>query len=354
MENNLINFKKAVEASGEIVFMTFPNGIITFINPEFTRVYGYPADEVVNKVTPRILKSGKMNPIEYEIFWKKILNKEIIKNELINKTKYGRLIVVENSCNPILDEGKKIIGFLSIQRDVTEHKKIEKELIDKKTLADIGTLAATVAHELRNPLGVIQLAAYNIRKKAQNPLIEKHLGNIDKKVQESDQIINNLLFYSRLKMPNYEDTNIYNILEECITQTINKFQKWDVIIIKMYESLKDIVIRADSFQLKEVFNNILNNAYEAIMGKKGEIEIKGIYDEKENTVIISVKDNGIGIDFEDIKMLAEPFFTKKTKGTGLGLTVSYKIVNLHGGKIDIESRMGEGANFIITLPLKGN
>lgn len=120
--------RKAVDASGEVIFLTDREGIITYINPEFTNIYGFHADEVLGKVTPRILKSGKMTTRDYELFWEKLLNKQVVKLELINKCKNGDLLHIESTANPILDHNDNIIGFLAIQRDITERIRAKESL----------------------------------------------------------------------------------------------------------------------------------------------------------------------------------------------------------------------------------
>ncbi len=127
-EETMLKLSKAVESSGEVIFMTNPDGIFTYINPEFTKLYGYQPEVVIGKSTPRILKSGVMKQEEYEVFWQMLLNKQVVEMELINKTKKGELITVEVSINPILDENNNTIGYLAIQRDVTERKKAEEAL----------------------------------------------------------------------------------------------------------------------------------------------------------------------------------------------------------------------------------
>jgi len=127
-QEEILKFHRAVESSAEAIFITDLHGLINYINPEFTKLYGLTADEVIGKVTPRILKSGKM-PLEYyKYFWDTIMNKEVVRGELINKTKDGRLITVEGSANPILNDDEKIIGFIGIQHDITARKKAEEAL----------------------------------------------------------------------------------------------------------------------------------------------------------------------------------------------------------------------------------
>lgn len=124
----LSNFKKAVDTSGDIVFITDKEGIINYLNPVFELTYGYEKDEIIGKVTPRILKSGRFKDIDYSKIWNTLLNKNIYKGEFLNKSKDGRFVHIEASANPILDDKGEITGFLAIQKDITERKYFEKKL----------------------------------------------------------------------------------------------------------------------------------------------------------------------------------------------------------------------------------
>ena len=134
-ESELAKLHLAVESSGEVIFLTDREGIITYVNPEFTNLYGYTAAEVVGQTTPRTLKSGMLAPENYEGLWKTILNGQAVRGEWINKAKDGRLIEIEGSTSPIQDENGNIIGFLAIQRDMTERKRAEAEI--KRRLAEL-------------------------------------------------------------------------------------------------------------------------------------------------------------------------------------------------------------------------
>ncbi len=148
-EIELLRLSKAVENSGEVIFLTDLVGIFTYVNLEFSRVYGFSAEEVVGKTTPRILKSGKMAARNYNQFWEKLLGNEIVRNEWVNRCKDGRLIAVESSTSPILDERGNIAGFLAIQREITERKQIEEEIKQRnRELAALNAVAASVSREL--------------------------------------------------------------------------------------------------------------------------------------------------------------------------------------------------------------
>ncbi|MDD5439757.1 MAG: ATP-binding protein [Candidatus Omnitrophica bacterium] len=229
--------------------------------------------------------------------------------------------------------------------------KAESDLIDKKRLSDIGTLAATVAHELRNPLAAIKMASYNIKRKAGNPALEKHLNNIDIKLSESEQIIDNLLYYARIKSPNPSSADIYDILNECIAHAVDHFSKHTVSVRKDIDALQGIPFEADVLQMKEVFANLLSNSFDAMVDNKGTITITGKV--AEGAIRVSIQDNGAGIDKEDLHKIFDPFFTTKAKGTGLGLSVCQQIVRLHGGRIDVASEKNKGTTIQVTLPRIG-
>jgi PAS domain S-box-containing protein/putative nucleotidyltransferase with HDIG domain len=127
-EKALKNLSHAIDASGDAVFMTDKEGIFTSINPRFTDLYGYTPEEIIGKVTPRILKSGVQNLEFYTQFWKTILQNELVSGGVINRTKDGKLVFIEETVNPFLDDHGNIAGFLAIQRNVTERKKAEENV----------------------------------------------------------------------------------------------------------------------------------------------------------------------------------------------------------------------------------
>ncbi|MDD5491480.1 MAG: PAS domain S-box protein [bacterium] len=248
----------------------------------------------------------------------------------------------------ILKRDKETFEAL-VQERTKELVNTQLELERSKRLSDIGVLAATVAHELRNPLAAMSMAAHNIRRKANNQDIEKHLATIEKKVVESDQIINNLLFYSRLKSPHYEFFKISDIIDEC-TVLLAKQGKKETKINKKLDPIKNVQIEADPLQVKEVFNNILNNAVDAVPTGAGQIVVTA--GNNEEYVKVTIEDNGNGIDPHNLDKIFDPFFTTKAKGTGLGLSVCKQIVNMHGGHISVQTELGKGTAVSVSLPIE--
>jgi PAS domain S-box-containing protein len=322
-----------------------------------------------------IFRSDKEIETRYSYIKRK--NNSLVAEVFVPKLNHGKGMFVWVKVAPFYDEQGGIIGAIESIRDITEQKeseailrqdreafeslvkskteellRVQKELVDSQHLSEIGALAATIAHELRNPLAAIRTAVYNIRRKTQETRLNSHLDNIDKKVLESDQIINNLLSYSRIKTPQLERVDIHALLDECIKAGADRFVKYSVTVRKKCTCGKGDFIRADPLHMKELFNNILNNAYEALDHKKGAIAIQADY-VRGKDFTVSFADNGVGISPENMKRISSPFFTTKSKGTGLGLTVCYQLVSLHNGTIDIKSELGKGTTVTVTLPVGG-
>jgi PAS domain S-box-containing protein len=134
LEADVERFSHAAAKAGEVVFMTDPMGIFTYLNPEFTRVYGYEAHELIGRHTPRVLKSGRQSDEQYRDFWQQLLEGRGVRSEFTNRCKDGRLVLVDGSANPILDEHGSINGFLAIQRDITERRRTEDALHESEAL----------------------------------------------------------------------------------------------------------------------------------------------------------------------------------------------------------------------------
>jgi signal transduction histidine kinase len=224
----------------------------------------------------------------------------------------------------------------------------QRELEMSKRLSDMGKLAATVAHELRNPLSAIVMAVHNIKRKSDESAVHEHILSIEGKLRESETIIDNLLAYTKIRPPQRESVNIAELLDECRRE---RFAKNDA-GIRFEEELgpvRGLTIPADPYQLREVFSNLLNNARDAV--KKGEGVVNISAHREKDSLIISIRDNGSGMDTITREKMYQPFFTTKPKGTGLGLSVCEQIVHLHDGAIQVESTPGRGTEVVVTLPV---
>ena len=249
----------------------------------------------------------------------------------------------------IIRRDKETLAEMVLQRS-KELVEARERLAEARRLSGIGLLAATVAHELRSPLGVMKMAVMNIRRKTADATLESHLANIEKKISASDEIIGDLLRYSRIRPPNHERIDLHRILKECVENAATRFPGQKTTVTADLEAIVDQPIEADAVQITEVFDNVLNNAYQAMGDEDGRIEVYASVDE--GTVTLEIRDGGPGIEDENLAMIFEPFFTTKARGTGLGLTVCRELVRLHGGDISVASEVGRGTLVVVTLPLR--
>lgn len=314
-------------------------------------IKGTPLPDPLPGVVRRAMRSGVQESVElndlHGRLWY-VLLAPIANEHYVNL--YGHEITEQKMAQKVLERDREEMEKLVRER-TSELLAARHEMERAKRLADVGALAATVAHELRNPLAAIKMAAYNITKKSKDPTLAKHLDNIDAKVDESDQIINNLLFYSRLQAPHYEQIEIYWILKESADHACG--MRKHVSFVRQYKALKGLKVEVDALQMRELFNNVINNACDAVADTpRGRIVLKGDVSEREGLFTVTVRDNGTGIEKEYLDRVFDPFFSTKAKGTGLGLTVSSHIVNLHGGKMSVKSAKGRGTTVTISIPLR--
>lgn len=323
------------------------NGNITFANPAACKMIGYKAEEIIGRNQHAIVHHSHADGTQYESsdcpIYAAIKNGETTQaNEEVFWRKDGSNFPVESTTTPIIKENK-IIGAVVTFRDITKKKQMEELMIKSEKHAVVGELAAGIAHEIGNPLtalkGFLQLMeAGSIPKQEYLSIMKEELDRIE-------EISSGLLTFVKPATQKYEFVNINEIINSVInlfgTEAFKKSIRIEVNI-----SETDNIIYCVKNQIKQVFINLIKNAIEALDG--GNIYIAARRFNKE--IKIEVKDNGPGIPKESLSKIGEPFYTTKEKGTGLGLMVTYFIIQNHKGSIDVESQIGEGTTFIITLP----
>jgi two-component system NtrC family sensor kinase len=233
-----------------------------------------------------------------------------------------------------------------------ELESAQRQLIQTEKMASLGQLAAGVAHELNNPLGTIMMFSRILQKEL--PPDEQWQKDLTLVVQEADRaakIVKDLLSFSRETKIKPGLINVNNIIEEAMSLLVKQSLFHNIEVHRQLDaSLPDTF--ADPDLLKQVFLNILLNAAQAMEGK-GTLTLQTLKLAGEKGIEIRIQDSGRGISEGDIPRLFDPFFTTKEKGTGLGLSLVYSIVSKHKGAVRAESRLGEGATFIIDLPVLG-
>jgi PAS domain S-box-containing protein len=346
-------YKNLVGATSDIIWETDAEARFTFISPKVKDILGYRVDEVVGKKrTLDLVPKGQFRK------WLKRFKELNAKKEpffgleIPHLHKNGRQVIFETSGIPLFDGEGKLKGYVGINRDITERRQMQEQLVITDRLASVGELAAGIAHELNNPLtGVIGFSQLLMDKEMPED-IKQDIKVVYGEARRASQVVKNLLTFARKHAAAKEKVNINDIIKKVLELRAYEQNLENIKVdARLAPGLPDIMV--DYFQLQQVFLNIIINA-EYFMKEahhKGELTITT--ERVDNKVRVSFADDGPGIAKENLGHLFDPFFTTKEvgKGTGLGLSICHGIVAEHGGRIYVESEPGKGATFIVELPI---
>jgi len=253
---------------------------------------------------------------------------------------------------PIFADGGAVRNIVCYLRDITEQKQVERRIQQTEKLVALGQLAAGVAHEINNPLGVILCYADILKEEVGEGAgqLRDDVAVIEKHARSCQRIVTDLLNFARGQKMERRPASINRVIEDVVSMVQQQFAKKRIdFFLELAPDLPELLI--DSDRMRQVFLNLVMNASHAI-GEEGSIRISSRHLAGESQVQVVVEDNGGGIEPELLVKIFDPFFTTKPQGTGtgLGLSVSYGIIRDHDGDVRAESRYGEWTRFIITLP----
>jgi PAS domain S-box-containing protein len=261
-----------------------------------------------------------------------------------------RLIAV--SVSTLVSEGR-IEGAIVHMEDITEKRRRDAQLRRAESLASLTTLAAGVAHEIKNPLGSISIHIQLIRKALQGkdevpvPFLERHLSVVDEEIDRLNKIVVDFLFAVRPMDVQLRDGDPGELLSGIADFIRPEAERAGVMVeLAAAEGLPRVGL--DERLMKQALLNLVKNALAAMPGG-GKLRL--VAERVEDEVRLTVEDSGVGISEEDLPKIFEPYFTTKENGTGLGLTITFKIVREHDGEITVSSRPGQGSSFTINLPV---
>ena len=286
--------------------------------------------------------------------WPTINLAEYFKGEAGNKVKInGRTL--EIFCSPFRSPGGATIGNVFVLRDITRIEKLEDMAKRTEKFAAMGEMAANIAHEIRNPLGSIELFASLLLKNLQEKKDQERVVQIISSVKNVDNKISNLLMFTRKQNPKMEKIDLYQILTEMLDFSEQIMEQGGIDISVKYTG-EQARIEGDADMIKQVFLNIILNAQQAMPdGGTLQIEAKrssgGIIPEEPSVVEIIFEDSGSGIPEENLTRIFDPFFSTKQGGAGLGLAIVHNIVSTHNGSINVENSLQGGAIVNISFPL---
>ncbi len=328
-------------ASGLITLS--PNNRITFMNPAAGRILGCNPEDFLGRPFSSIFPQlGVENSLA-----------EKTPRSISYETTNGEVLLLEFSINALYDSKDREIGKLIIFSDITQLKAMEKQLRIADRLAAVGKLAAGMAHEIRNPLAAISGSVQMLERETPEGRMSKNLMQI--MMRETDRLnslINDFLVYARPTPKMIKELNVNQVIREVLQVSKNRQDlpggiEWSA-------DLEDgIRITSDPQLIKQIFWNLLNNSIEATReGGRISISTRRVLEpgQTEDKLEVRISDEGAGIPREDIDKIFDPFFTTREKGSGLGLSIVWRIVESMRGEIKVESEQGKGTTFIVRLP----
>ncbi|MCM0081893.1 PAS domain S-box protein [Geomonas sp. Red32] len=358
----LRKLSQAVEQSPVSILITDTRGNIEFVNPRFTQLTGYQAEEVLGRNTS-ILKSGSNQPETYRDLWGTITAGGIWEGELHNKKKDGELFWEHVTISPIRNQGGQTTNYIAIKEDITDQRKMKELLFQSQKMEAVGQLAGGVAHDFNNILTVIAGYATILRLSAElpGPLQEK-VDQILAASEKAAQVTRGLLAFGRKQVMDIKVVNLNDIVQQ-IQRFLVRIIGEDI-QLRVIVNEPELPVKADVGQIGQVLMNLGTNARDAMPkggllvietgvqevephGERGAAPASGRY------AVLSVSDSGTGMDEVTRSKIFEPFFTTKEvgKGTGLGMAIVHGIITQHNGYIHVYSEPGKGSSFKIYLPL---
>ncbi len=273
------------------------------------------------------------------------------------ETRAQEMRIANIAIAPLVSRDFRTVGRIILVDDITDQTEMEGQLAQAEKLSSIGLLAAGVAHEVNTPLAVISSYAQMLARQLRGderlaPLLEK----ITQQTFRASKIVNGLLNFSRTSGAEYRETDVNSIIRETLTLLEHQFKTAQISVeTDLMPELPPILGNSD--KLQQVFLNLFLNAKDAMAGTGEERRLR-IATEVNGHVSISIADSGLGIAPEHLRRIYDPFFTTKTarrdgqpRGTGLGLAVTYGIIQEHSGKIHVESQVGQGTTFYLEFPM---
>ncbi|MGD6780656.1 PAS domain-containing sensor histidine kinase [Sutcliffiella horikoshii] len=310
-------------------------------NPNASKILGLSKEELMNNSLHWYIQHDQLKVIQSQ--WKECPESEELSGEVCLEGERGAKII-EYSAKKNVIEGL----HMTIFRNITEKREMENQLRKSDTLTVVGELAAGIAHEIRNPMTALKGFIQLLQNSMGEDQYAMYFDVITSELKRIESIITEFLVLAKPQAISYQRKNATVIMKETLDLLSAQASLENVqFITSIEEGLPDIYCEPN--QLKQVFINILKNAIE-VMPKGGTVSVALEKIEGEQ-VLISIRDEGTGIPEDKLKKLGEPFYTTKERGTGLGLMVSYKIVEEHNGTIEVSSKLGKGTTFHIKLPI---
>jgi PAS domain S-box-containing protein len=324
-----------------IVAATDHRGIITYANDKFCEISQYSREELIGQ-DHRIVNSGYHPPEFIQDLWRTIAHGKVWRGEIRNRAKDGSFYWVDTTIVPFLDGNGKPRQYLAIRYDITARKQVEARLREQAALAQLGQLAAVVAHEVRNPLAGLRATLQVIDRRVSEPRDRSAIAAMIQRIDGLNDKLEDLLLYARPKPPRPQAVDVQTLLRDVVTSAQISTGRPEGSIPVCGDNVKAI---ADPDMLRAALLNLTLNACQAAPGGKVDVRVAT----SGNGCGIGVYDRGPGIPPEIRDRIFEPFFTTRVNGTGLGLAIVKRLMELQDGTVELRDREGGGTIAEVTI-----
>jgi PAS domain S-box-containing protein len=343
-----------VESSDEVIVSKNLDGIVTSWNAAASRVFGYTADEMIGQSILTLIPE-ELHHEETTFIEKMKSGQRIEQFETRRITKSGQMLDVSLTLSPVRDTQGKVIGASKILRDISMAKRLEQSFLQAEKLAATGRMAATLAHEINNPLEAVVNLLYLLRPTVSGEEGRAYLASAESELQRVSHIAKQTLGYYR-EGASAIPISLNDIVQYAVTIYEPRCQASGIRVVQSLTSARKILLRRG--EMLQVISNLLaNSIYALSAGGTIWIDVRDSETEPRG-VALSVRDNGEGIGLEALPRVFDAFFTTRaTIGTGIGLFIAKQLVERHGGRISIESSKDareHGTNVHVFLPTSGS
>jgi PAS domain S-box-containing protein len=342
---------RIIEGTADAIIVRDVDGRITSWNPAAEAIFGWTADEMRGQTAQRLIAAGGEPVPEVARIDAALRDGRTLRNlETNGLRKDGTPITFSLTVAPLYDATDSFAGTTGIVRDVTAIKQLQLQLLERERLAAVGELAAMVAHEVRNPLAGIRGGCEILLEGYAAGDTRHDIGvEIIHQVDRLSRTVHDLLLFARPKAMDLVPTDLHGLIDRILHVLGDDQNNAAVEVVRDFAGNLPAIL-ADGRQMEQVFLNLFLNAIQ-VMNHKGTVTVATRVHGR--SVVVTVADTGPGIPADKIAHIFEPFFTTRAQGTGLGLAIVKKIVEAHGGRIEVAAPQGAGAKFTVTLRGEG-
>ncbi len=343
-------YRVLVEEINDGYFVVNRNGRIVFANQEFCNLYGYSLQEMIGKAYTDLVAPRSLPTVQS--FYEKRMAGKVTKDIYIylRRHKNGSVLPTENKVKRILYQGKYAVA--GICRDITERMEIEKRVRESERLAHIGKLTTSLAHEIRNPLSSVKMNSQIIlRNSALDGNDKRRMEIVVNEISRLERILHEMLDFARPVKLKFEPVSISHVVDSCLEIMDTRIREKNIAVTRRYEKRVPQIL-VDQEKVEQMLINVLLNSIEILPQRGNIVVVTKQPGRNGNPLRIEISDDGPGINAGDLPFIFDPFFSNKKQGTGLGLSNVKKIIEAHGGNVNVMTIQPHGTRVCLAIPYR--